>query len=986
MLLLKKPAKGLCGVALVLLLVMSAGIVSLNASFASKVLSPFASAKAYAAEEASDQSFVYMGSMALGQGDTQTILIGIGSEEAYWDSAVLRLMSPSGLPLEIASQETLDNAAVFSFVADEVGLYVLTEVEAFSGEDTAVVSLVDEENPCTFAVGATDYEVQALAEEATPAQADVTVYSVDEDGALTLGSELDEEAIAQADTSLFSVRAARVSAASYVVGIDPGHGGRDGGASAFGLKESDVTWGIANYCKEYLEANNVEVTLTREKDECPGLAERVDRAVAHKADVFVSIHVNSATNKAAHGAEVWYPNSSSYRYELHEQGAKLSRNILDKLVALGLADRGIKIKDATDEYYYPDDSLGDYYTVIAESREKGIVGIIVEHAFISNEQENAKLATPSFQRELGYADARGILQTYGLGDVGKPSVGADVKGTWQTENGQRYYVNESGARVTGLQVINQQRYYFDDKGYLQLGWIALGDVWYYADNQGVLQTGWQTIGGKRYYLSPDTARMVTGVQTIGGARFVFDASGACVTGKGWKRVGGAWYYLLADNAPAVGWRSIGGHWYYLDPSTARMATGWVRVDGTWYYMTASGAMCSPGWRSINGTWYYFNSSGAMAEGWKSVNGHWYYLWPGSGAMATGWASVNGTWYYLTASGAMCSPGWRSISGTWYYFNSSGAMAEGWKSVNGHWYYLWPGSGAMATGWASVNGTWYYLTASGAMCNPGWQFINGTWYYFESSGAMAEGWRTVGSSRYYLTPGSGAMVTGTVVIDGHTYVFNGSGAYVEDLGPVPGGSPNNPATPNPEPSPSNPDGPNTPAGIKHPISGTSQATAAAMADYYRATYQTYPTHKYTDKGAPTLEDFCQIVLEEANAEGIRAEVVFCQAMKETGWLQFGGTVDKDGKVQCNFAGLGATSHTPGGATFADVREGVRAQVQHLKAYASEEPLKNACVDPRFQYVTRGSAPNLEDLNGRWAVPGDGYGESIAMMIETLLSYL
>lgn len=1040
----KKATRVLLGSALAVTLLMAVGVFSSETYAFPWNSSP---TLAFASEDAEDASFVYVASPALMQGEEQTLLIGVGAENARWDSAVLHLETPSGSSLEIAANEMLDNAAVFVFAVDEIGAYTLKDVEAFAGDESALVSLDDPENPCAFTVAATGGEVQALAEASAGEAQEVAVYTVDEEGSLAVTTELSEDTLTIEGAALFSAPAARASASDFIVGVDPGHGGHDGGASAFGLKESDVTWNISNYCKDYLEANNVEVVMTRSQNECPGLAERVERAVAGGANIFVSIHINAATNESAHGAEVWYPNGSSYRYELHEQGAKLSANILEKLVALGLTDRGIKVKDATDEYYYPDDSLGDYYTVIAESREKGIVGIIVEHAFITNEAENAKIATPSFQQTLGYADARGILQTYGFKDSGMPFLGDDVQGEWKSVDGHWCFIDKSGQRVTGMQVIDQQRYYFDTEGYVQTGWITVGGIWYYGDSRGILQVGWQTINNQRYYFNPETACMVTGLQTIGDASFVFGQQGACITGKGWKQDGDTWYYLLNDDAPALGWRSIGGHWYYFDTTTARMVTGWETINGSryyfttsgamcssgwrsingtwyyfersgamatgwkqlggtwyylkpgngamaigweningaWYYFTASGAMCNPGWRSINGTWYYFEHSGAMAQGWKQLGGTWYYLKPGSGDMAIGWASVNGTWYYFTASGAMCSPGWRAIDGTWYYFEHSGAMAQGWKQLSGTWYYLKPGSGAMAIGWENINGTWYYFTPSGAMCSPGWQMINGAWYYFESSGAMATGWKTIGGLQYYLAPADGHMVTGTVTIDGHVYAFNASGVYVEDLGPASGGSSSNPQEPNPGPGPNEPNGPSTPTETKRPIMGDSQATVAAMASYYRSTGKSYPAYKYTDKGAPTLEDFCQLVLEEANAEGVRAEVIFCQAMKETGWLQFGGTVDKDGKVQCNFAGIGAVTATPGGATFANVREGLRAQAQHLKAYASTEPLNNACVDPRFTYVTRGIAPNLEDLNGRWAVPGDGYGESIASMIEKLLTY-
>lgn len=169
----------------------------------------------------------------------------------------------------------------------------------------------------------------------------------------------------------------------------------------------------------------------------------------------------------------------------------------------------------------------------------------------------------------------------------------------------------------------------------------------------------------------------------------------------------------------------------------------------------------------------------------------------------------------------------------------------------------------------------------------------------------------------------------------------------------------------------------------PIMGTSQADAHILAAYYRKTLggdSAYPSAVYASKGAATIDDFCRIVVEEAQAEGVRAEVVFAQAMKETGWLRFGGAVKVE---QCNFCGLGAVNSNPGlAASFADVREGIRAHVQHLKAYASTESLVNGCVDPRFNLVKRGCAPMLEDLNGKWAVPGNGYGESISKMIESM----
>lgn len=134
----------------------------------------------------------------------------------------------------------------------------------------------------------------------------------------------------------------------------------------------------------------------------------------------------------------------------------------------------------------------------------------------------------------------------------------------------------------------------------------------------------------------------------------------------------------------------------------------------------------------------------------------------------------------------------------------------------------------------------------------------------------------------------------------------------------------------------------------------------------------------------------IFLEEGEKEGVRGDGAFCQSLIETGYFRFGGDVQPD---QHNYAGLGATGGIPG-LSFPDDRTGVRAQIQHLKAYASAEPLVQVCVDPRYGYVFRGCAPTFERLSGKWAVPGyygyssleaaraakDSYGDHIVQLIE------
>lgn len=173
--------------------------------------------------------------------------------------------------------------------------------------------------------------------------------------------------------------------------------------------------------------------------------------------------------------------------------------------------------------------------------------------------------------------------------------------------------------------------------------------------------------------------------------------------------------------------------------------------------------------------------------------------------------------------------------------------------------------------------------------------------------------------------------------------------------------------------------------QYPIMGMSSITRQQMVDYFKESGETYPAEILGKGGAADIETFCQIYYEEAVKEGVRPEVAFAQTMKETGWLQYGG----DAKItQYNFAGIGTTGGGVPGNSYPDVRTGVRAQIQHLKAYATDTALAGECVDDRYQYVTKGSAPYVEWLGQKenpkgcgWAT-GENYGYDIVEMIHEM----
>jgi hypothetical protein len=131
----------------------------------------------------------------------------------------------------------------------------------------------------------------------------------------------------------------------------------------------------------------------------------------------------------------------------------------------------------------------------------------------------------------------------------------------------------------------------------------------------------------------------------------------------------------------------------------------------------------------------------------------------------------------------------------------------------------------------------------------------------------------------------------------------------------------------------------------------------------------------------IEDLALYYIEEAAQEGVNHDVAFAQMCLETGFLNFGGLVTLD---MNNFCGLGSIGPGQPGEQFSSPRIGARAHIQHLKAYATEIPLQQDLVDPRYRYVRYGSAPTLEGLTGSWAVDRE-YSRKIRNILERLYSF-
>ena len=127
---------------------------------------------------------------------------------------------------------------------------------------------------------------------------------------------------------------------------------------------------------------------------------------------------------------------------------------------------------------------------------------------------------------------------------------------------------------------------------------------------------------------------------------------------------------------------------------------------------------------------------------------------------------------------------------------------------------------------------------------------------------------------------------------------------------------------------------------------------------------------------SAEEIVRYYYEESAKEGIRADLALSQALLETGFFKFNGTVKAK---QNNFCGLGTVNKKVSGASFKKPIFGVRAHIQHLLAYATPRKPKTKIIDPRYELASKirknqGYVTTWHALNGKWAM-GKDYSEKI-----------
>lgn len=159
----------------------------------------------------------------------------------------------------------------------------------------------------------------------------------------------------------------------------------------------------------------------------------------------------------------------------------------------------------------------------------------------------------------------------------------------------------------------------------------------------------------------------------------------------------------------------------------------------------------------------------------------------------------------------------------------------------------------------------------------------------------------------------------------------------------------------------------------PIRGSQEADPERMYQYVAA------------RNPDFSREVAQAFYEIGELYGIRGDIALCQAIIETGWFRFDNGTAVSPSAH-NYCGLGVKRRGDKGCSFKSVREGVTAMIQHLYAYSGRDdiPAGEDMLDPRFSFVSRGSAKSWESLSGRWAM-NKHYGRNILNIYKKMLEH-
>ena len=991
----------------------------------------------------------------------ENVVLSLKDEYKNASNAILTYTDSSNKSYQVNSSNQNDSEVLFKIENLTESTYQLSSI-TFEMDGNVYQSTFTSDYNASFSVvnGVSTQSLDNCDEE-------VEEYANDSSMKVVEATSLDE-----ALDAVKSVRA-RSHNGNYVVYLDAGHDNTHTGARGVnGIKEESYTLAIAQACRDELQQySNVEVYMCREDSGIcpyPGTssgqcnANRVQDAASKGADLYIALHLNSA-NGSAHGAEVYVSNHSAY----HNEGTNLANQILSQLQALGLSNRGVKVRNTGEaNSYYNDGTVKDYYGVIRHGVESGINSMIVEHAFVDN-YSDANYITNRYH-DIGVADATAIANYLGLS-----------KGPHVTLKGFTWQVHDDRILIgTAYEANTDVKFTFKSYNLGTHQWVTLGEnktsnwqtwlpeqgnYWIYVEAIANGHTTSQVMCfavGKNYapYVSLNgfTWQVFSDKINIGTA-YSTNTTGIRFTFKSYNLDTKKWTAL--SNEKASNWQTWypekGNYWIYVEATlpngyktdqvmcfavgknystramNARSASPaittlsvddgiavqaaesyYARLKGfTWQIQDDKillGSAYDTNDPDLRFTFKSYNldtkkwevldsNKKSNWQTWKPYKGnYWVYCQATTsdgksydqtmcfavGKNYASYVNLNGfTWQMQDDRILIGSAYDTNDSGTQFSFKAYNLDTQKWETLStyksSNWQTWKPYKGNYWIYCQAKTSTGY--TTDQVMCfavgkdyGP-YVHLNGyTWqmksdailvgsayntndsdvkFTYKSYNLTTKQWQSLSdnSSSNWVTwkpeRGNYWIYCQAKTSNGYTSDQTMCFAVSEDY-----------------------------SGNLYRIMGSSSITVDQMVNFYEngkgnVSYDTFGESQYngclTQGGAPDIRTYCQIFKEEAENEGVKVEVAFTQAMLETGYLKFGGDVKPD---QYNFAGIGATGNGNPGNSFGDVRTGIRAQIQHLKCYASTDSLNLAKVDPRWSNNLRGKAIYVEYLS----IPNNPYG--------------
>ena len=912
--------------------------------------------------EEEELAYVYIDEQVIKAPGTQYVVISFLNKDIDIREAELNyLLYGNSEGYVVNSQKIEQNKILFAIEypsGSTEGEYQLECVSYETADGVDHVIDIEDEN-CSYMVkSADDVEKEEMAE--------ISTYSIGQDGVLIQEEGNDperviEETLDQNNNGDVENRSAKTTDGRLVVAICAGHDSNHTGASANGLREEELTLKVARYCAQELEQyNDVSVVMIRDTENCKYsnvdtstcLQRRVYDAYNAGADLFVDIHFNAAS-EGAYGAEVWYPNNS-FSESISQTGKDVATAILEELESLGLHNRGAKIKDLASREPDANGNPADYYYTNYACKQLGFTGIIVEHAFITNPSDALKLKDENFLRSLGIADATGIAKKYGLS-----------KGAVKVSPSSRVVI---GNEVTISLNLNQI-----ENGYNEFQFL------YYDGNQ------WNIL--QDYSAKTEAVWKPKKL----GTNFMF-----------------AVYARNSDND--VKKYDAPGFYSVIDPTVAIHGIN-VERQGAGFLVSSSLSADTSALEYQYQVYDYSTQKWQVLNETEAGDAEWFPEKSGDYGLYVKVSAISGSYWELMqvytvediyisdiVLGNLKNNGTIKLNIDMLSFTSDLKYTylvydmSAWKAIKYN-------SERAEVEWSPEKEGQHLLHVEVTG-------DSGKTYTYEKMVTVTDDLEIVSFSTDKVPPqkvGTTVKLLGEVTpskLGGEVYryiVFDGyewkdiktssileeaewtpskNGNYILCLQViVKGGRQINQFV-------------NFTISDLHEIMGDSYTSVNQMVAYFESSGKTYPAEVMRKGGAGTIEEFCKIYIEEAEAERVKPEVAFCQAMLETGFLQYGGDVKAE---QYNFAGLGATGNGVAGNSFPTVRIGVRAQIQHLKCYASTEKLNNSLEDPRWNEYLRGKAPYVEWLSIKTNPYGTGwasdpnYGINIIRGIDQLYGF-